>query len=122
MSWYREHVYKPVSIARALRSAGITTAGRPAGWTAIRRAQLKKQGTCEACGRSTKLEVHHIRPYKNYPWLALDPDNLCTLCANGTRCHITFGHLGNYKRANKFVAADAETYLARVKSDTEFND
>ena len=90
-------------------------------WSRARRRHLKKHGTCAACGRTTKLEVHHIRPFKDYPELELNPENLITLCANGTRCHISFGHLGNFKRSNKHVVLDSAQFYYRVHSpDSEF--
>ena len=39
---------------------------------------------CEKCGIRFSVDVHHIKPLKEYPELALDPDNLEALCK---RCH-----------------------------------
>lgn len=46
--------------------------------------------TCQRCGarngmgENVQLQVHHIKPYADYPELAFDVDNGLTLCI---RCH-----------------------------------
>lgn len=54
-------------------------------WKRLRYQVLKRDGgRCQACGRSAKdgviLCVDHIKPRHQYPHLALDPNNLQTLC------------------------------------------
>lgn len=39
---------------------------------------------CQECGSNKRLEVHHIKPLKYYPELAIDLDNGQTLC---NKCH-----------------------------------
>lgn len=51
--------------------------------------------TCQECGaNNTYIEAHHIKPYRDYPELTMDPDNGITLC---DRCHKqTFGNEYQY--------------------------
>lgn len=93
MSAFREYVVKPLM--------------RASGWWRVRSAHIARQPECACCGRATKLEVHHIKDFSNNPALELEPSNLVTLCRNGTQCHLAFGHLGNWKRANEHVIDDA---------------
>ena len=69
------------------------TLARSSKWPALRRQWLKTYPTCDACGRHTKLEVHHIIPFHIKPELELDVKNLITLCENPAACcHFTIGH------------------------------
>ena len=61
-------------------------------------AYRKATPGCEYCGRSSAVHVHHIRPVSVRPDLAAERFNLMTLCAK--RCHITIGHMGNWKTYN----------------------
>ena len=83
-------------------------------WSNVRKDHLKQYPQCMACGRDSKLEVHHIKPVHLFPELELDPSNLVTLCADP--CHITFGHLMNFKSYNKTVEEDCAVYLNKVKN------
>src|SRR5689334_13402087 len=68
-------------------------------WPAVERAHLKAQPECQACGSRELLSVHHIRPFRLYPELELDADNLITLCQKH-HCHFLFGHAGDYRAWN----------------------
>lgn len=82
-------------------------------WPETRRAHLKVQPICQACGGSDKLQVHHIRPFHLHPELELDPNNLLTLCEKrGHDCHFVFGHFHNWTLYNPNVIADVEYYYA----------
>ena len=83
-------------------------------WGSVRKEHLKDNPVCAACGRSKKLEVHHIVPVHMDPNRELDPSNLVTLCDDP--CHIVFGHLMNYKSWNKDVIEDCSVYLNKVKN------
>ena len=87
-------------------------ARRSSKWSAVRKEHLKKQPCCAACGKTSKLEVHHIRPVHKFPELELDPDNLITLCADP--CHIIFGHLKNWKSWNLEVATHCHRYYSKL--------
>lgn len=101
MSFVREHIIKRVT--------------RGSGWSKVRKAHVKKYPYCAACGGTRKLEVHHKQDYSTAPELELDPDNLITLCRAGTQCHLTFGHLGNWKSINPMVETDSIWFLEKVK-------
>src|SRR3990167_2806356 len=87
-------------------------------WPKIRRLHIQKQSACVVCGEIKKnVEVHHIQPFHLRPELELSPSNLLTLCEsgnNGVVCHRFFGHLGNYKKINKNVIFDAETWKEKL--------
>lgn len=83
-------------------------------WSFVRKEHLKHNNICAACGRDTKLEVHHIEPVHLNPDRELDPTNLITLCDNP--CHFVFGHLMNYKSWNNNVINDCAVYLNKVKN------
>ncbi len=44
---------------------------------------------CEMCYSTEDLHVHHEKPVKTHPHLALDPDNGIVLCQ---KCHYKYGH------------------------------
>lgn len=81
-------------------------------WQTVRKQHLKEHNACIACGRTKKLEVHHIKPVHLYPDLELDPSNLVTLCADP--CHIVFGHFMNFKSWNTDVVSDCQVYYDNV--------
>jgi 5-methylcytosine-specific restriction protein A len=81
-------------------------------WSTVRKKHIEANPCCIACGKSKKLEVHHIKPVHLYPELELDPSNIVTLCADP--CHITFGHFMDFKSWNKDVVADSAAYLNKV--------
>jgi len=85
-------------------------AGKPAlkrspKWPALQKLHLKKQPVCQVCGGKKELNAHHKKPFNDYPELELDPNNLITLC-NARRCHITFGHGGDFRAWNPNVDQD----------------
>ena len=45
---------------------------------------------CEKCNSESNLHVHHEKPQKTHPHMALDPDNGIILCGS---CHSKFGHI-----------------------------
>lgn len=81
-------------------------------WPKVRKEHLKNNPACAACGRSKKIEVHHIKPVHKYPELELDPSNLISLCDDP--CHLIFGHLFDYKSWNIKVKEDTEVYYNKL--------
>src|SRR3990167_2401737 len=84
-------------------------AQRSSEWRRVRAEHLARNPLCALCGGEKTLEVHHIKMFSTNPELELDKNNLITLCEsgkNGVVCHRFFGHLGNYKSINPFVAGD----------------
>lgn len=57
-------------------------------WPAVRRKHLACEGSCQSCGRTKDLEVHHILPV-HAGGNELDPTNLITFCRD---CHFVIGH------------------------------
>lgn len=103
-----------IDAAKGKHPLGTARSGH---WTAVRKQHLSESPTCAVCGGSSKLEVHHVRPFHLHPELELDPANLVTLCeANkgGVNCHLLFGHLGNFKSFNVDVHTDALAWLKKI--------
>lgn len=96
------------------KSKFLRYANRSPRWSSIRKQHLKDNPCCAACNRCEKLEVHHIEPVHVNPSRELDPTNLITLC--DSPCHITFGHLMNYKSWNPDVEIDCRKYLDKIKN------
>jgi len=87
--------------------------GRSKDWRKVRKAFLLSNDICAACKSAKKLEVHHIKPFSEYPAFELDLKNLITLCE---RCHFTLGHLSNYRLFNRYISTDCLLYRNRVAS------
>lgn len=90
---------------------------RSAQRAAVRKKFLESNGKCAVCGGTSKLEVHHKKPFHAHPELELDMNNLITLCEskkNGVTCHLLFGHLGNYRSINENVVKDVKTWNTKI--------
>jgi 5-methylcytosine-specific restriction endonuclease McrA len=81
-------------------------------WPAVSAAHLVNHPTCEACGLSVPLVVHHVQPVSANPAAELDPANLITLCHNH---HFTLGHCSNWKRHNPGVRELCRLMLAKLR-------
>ena len=92
-------------------------------WPRIRAAHLLKEPSCQVCGGTTKLNVHHIRPFHLHPELELDDNNLITLCtgsSNTINCHVRLGHWDNFKdKYNPNIRAEAPVWLKRFLAKVE---
>ena len=103
-----------------------TTAKRSGKWPSVRKTHLEAHPTCELCGGTKKLNVHHIKPFHLHPELELDPSNLITLCEEdrgGVNCHLFFGHLGNFRTGvNPDVRQDVESWTNRIVFKEKSND
>lgn len=76
-------------------------------WPALRRHFLLAHPVCAWCGAKSDLEVHHVQPFHFFPERELDPKNLVTLCESlGWNCHLTVGHLGDWKKWNPGLLED----------------
>jgi hypothetical protein len=83
-------------------------------WYMVRRhfIKLKENSYCYACGTDKKLEVHHIVPYQVDESLELVESNMITLCK---RCHLVFGHFGDFRKYNEAVVEDCIAYkMSRI--------
>jgi 5-methylcytosine-specific restriction endonuclease McrA len=82
-------------------------------WDDVRDAHIKKHPTCAACGSTTHLQVHHIKPFHLFRELELEPSNLLTLCEQSdTKCHFRIGHNGSWRKYNEHVIQEAAEALA----------
>ena len=96
---------------RLLRSAGAYWgAARSPKWSAVRRAFVRANPHCAACGTTKELEVHHIIPFHIDASRELDTANLMTLCND---CHLYIGHLKDWTSYNPHAPADAALMLSR---------
>jgi len=86
-------------------------------WDSVRNKWINENKRCVICGRTTKLNVHHIKPYHLYPELELDTTNFMTLCENtGMNCHYVFGHLGDWAAYNPNVREeDAPLFNKKIE-------
>lgn len=92
----------------------VRYATRSPGWSKVRNEYLKNNKCCAACGTTSGLEVHHIKPVHIFPDLELDQDNLVTLCSK--KCHLLFGHLMNFKSWNPEVVEDCVKMSKKIKN------
>lgn len=92
-------------------------AARSSRWRKVRSAHLAAHPYCEACGRTDRLEVHHVVPFHVNPELELEPSNLMTLC--DATCHFLIAHLRDWSSWNECVREDAQRLLTRIKNRPE---
>lgn len=85
-------------------------APRSGHWGKVRDDFLAEHSTCACCGRKSET-AHHVLPFHEHPELELDPNNLIAVC---NECHLTFGHLGDFRAWNPLVREDAARHLAEV--------
>jgi 5-methylcytosine-specific restriction protein A len=92
-------------------------------WPRVRAAHLLKEPACQVCGGTTKLNVHHVRPFHLHPELELDDNNLITLCtgsSNTLNCHVRFGHWDNFRtKYNPQIRLEAPKWKARFDAKVE---
>ena len=89
---------------------------RSSSWPKVRKQWLLNNPSCEACGRTTNIEVHHILPYHLFPEYELNISNLMSLCDGGGRsCHFAFGHLYNWSKYNKNVREIVKQFCLEVQ-------
>jgi len=79
-------------------------------WKKKREEFLKTHSSCAACGSKTLLQVHHKKPFHLDASLELDDDNLITLCAGLSECHLMIGHGDCWTTYNPDVELDAARY------------
>lgn len=105
--------HKPaMAIANACHSMGLTS--RSTKWPAARKNHLKIQPACMVCGHTLMVQVHHKKPFHLYPELELEESNFITLCeCSPGDHHLWIGHLGDWKKFNPYVEADARVLAGR---------
>lgn len=91
---------------------------RSSHWAKVRQEHLKTQGSCQVCGSTDNLNVHHIQPVHLKPELELEPTNLITLCEGGHpyhfNCHFMFGHLASWYSYNESVIDDSHHWKEKI--------
>lgn len=58
---------------------------------------IYEKNCCEKCESEKDLHVHHEKPQKTHPHMALDPDNGIVLCK---KCHYKYFHTGECSTGN----------------------
>lgn len=90
-------------------------------WPSVRAAFNRLHPYCAACGTPNNGNVHHVKPFHEYPELECDPDNLIRLCRDH---HFRIGHdpdgldgprTPDWKLSNPNVRRDAADFLAKNK-------
>lgn len=86
-------------------------------WDAFRDRIIIGHPYCAACGRTRKLEIHHIHDFSHFPELELVEENVIVLCRSaGEGCHGTFGHFYDWTKINPDVLADARRFFNARKT------
>jgi len=75
-------------------------------WSTVEKLKKAQNPTCECCGSTKQLQVHHKLPFHLHPELELDMDNLITLCMDKNDCHLKVGHGGYFKAYNPNLMKD----------------
>lgn len=89
---------------------------RSSRWPSVRKACLRDNPACAACGRKESLEAHHVVPFHVAPEFELVRDNLIVLCDDGKRsCHRCFGHLWNWTLWNPEVRRMAAEFREQLE-------
>lgn len=82
-------------------------------WPKVRKAHLETHPACTACGKTKRVQVHHVDPYHLNPAKELDPTNLLSLCMGVKECHLRIGHGDDFKAYNPMVLRHAKTALEK---------
>ena len=106
-------------IVRKMTNTDPTGESRSPQWPGVRKAHLEREPACRVCGGTSKLEVHHKKPFHLFPDLELEDSNLITLCEGwkNCNCHLVIGHHGNFKKFNDTVVADAAKLNKGITED-----
>ena len=94
-------------LRHATRDVGVE-AKRSSHWPTVEKHFREAHPTCECCGDTTRLQVHHKQPFHMKPVLELDVSNLISLCMGKHECHLLIGHGDDFKAYNPNVEADAK--------------
>jgi len=78
----------------------------------------KTHKACAWCGRTNRVDVHHIKPVSVAPELAEDENNMIMLCRK-PQCHLVVGHQGSFR--NRYVPNVRELCAARNVTQTTKN-
>lgn len=121
MNWIDSLICWAESFLLTAIGPSIFASRRSPWWPTARRLHLIRFPTCAACGNRKSVEVHHLKPFHDFPEFELDPENFLTLCEDGPggmNCHLVIGHAGNWRLINPNARGDAErmrTMLATAR-------
>ena len=99
---------------RFIQYAADKWKGKPEGlrspeWPRVEKEHLRGEPTCQWCGGTEMLQVHHMKPFHLHPELELDDSNLITLCEEpGRDCHLKDGHLDNWRDFNPDIRSQCQ--------------
>lgn len=100
------------NVIHSVAREAVKRVARSPEWRRVEKDFLSKNASCAACGKSKRLQVHHVKPFHEYPSLELDEKNLIALCMGGKECHLKIGHGDDFKARNTTVRPDAAEVLA----------
>lgn len=83
---------------------------RPSVVTYAQRKHVQLNPSCAACGSTSGIQGHHIKPFNKFPELAASPNNFVSMCETGIECHLHVAHGGNFKFYNPDVLNDAAAF------------
>jgi 5-methylcytosine-specific restriction endonuclease McrA len=109
------HLFRVVHAA--LRESA--KASRSPEWRAVEKHKVATQGTCEICGSTKRLQVHHVEPFHVEPDKELDPSNLVVLCMDTNECHFRVGHGGGQGHGWRGWNPKIREHIAEAKQGKE---
>jgi hypothetical protein len=86
---------------------------RSSKWDDLQKEFLKKEPVCQICGTDKKLQVHHKKPFHDFPELELEESNLVTLCMGERECHLRIAHGSSWRT----YSPNIEKYIEILKKD-----
>lgn len=102
-----ESIVHQVRLAKSLHREKQKESTRSSKWASVRDHFLKENPSCAACGGTKHIQVHHKKPFHEFPELELEMSNLISLCMGNNECHLLLGHGGDYHHYNPNVEKDA---------------
>ena len=99
-------------VAHSLVREHAKAIARSSKWSGVRKAAIKANPNCAACGDTQLLQVHHFVPFEKDTALELEPKNLVVMCMGKNECHLLIAHGDNFRHYNPQLAAD----LLNIKS------
>lgn len=114
--YLKDKLYEIASYLTKRKSDVFEVASDRSGQWRTLRNKLVKNSKCAICGSSKNLQAHHKKPFKDFPELELDPDNIVILCESPARnCHFVFGHLFNWSSYNDDIVNTIQYFQIIIK-------
>lgn len=117
LGWLWHHCRRLHSMARESAKCGsafepMLGGPRSSLWPHARKLALENQKTCLACDTDDTLQVHHAKPFHDFPEDELKQSNLRVLCMGPNECHVKLGHGDSFQWYNPNVDADIAAFKA----------